>query len=552
TVNSSEIEQLNKRLGDIMGNTVTVPATYYPGTIVPAQTPVINEEIDAIGNTRFFTSTRTIKAIGTAIEQRGSNIGKIWAVYVFSANASSPDSMRVAYSTNNGLSWVLYALASMGGTDKINTDDMDVELIEGTTGNKYLWIVYGLRATGGSGKWFTGGAVINLTVFGGTLFAYAWPGDDAAKRYYNISITSDNAYYTSNAYVYLACSFDSLGASSYRINTQKFARCTNPYTNTPAFSYLGPNFWWFSSSAPANYQRTLWTDIAYFRNVNDSLIVSFSGVPDSTTVFFAKANISGTPPTAGFSQKGTETSAYKYAARLASSGTAGGTAVIFNQISGGINYIKYFRASNGAFNNLLGQSALVEFLKTNTNCDVYSRRGYNSMYYAYTRYSTSDSLRIVYLNPLSGGNLVNSKANAPTLLTGFISPKPLFRNVSGDSCFVLFCELGPVNVWAAFGCSGTITGISNPILPAVFSLSQNYPNPFNPGTTIEFSIPKNEFVSLKVFDILGREVATILNEVKNQGSYRIDFNASELSGGVYFYKLQAGSSTDVKKMLLIK
>jgi hypothetical protein len=550
----SEIELLNKRYGEIMGNTVTVPATYYPGKIIPAQTPVINEEFDAIGNTRlFFNASRTVKAIGTAIEQRGANIGRIWAAYIFSANTSSPDSLRVAYSTNNGLSWILYALAYMGGTDKINYDDMDVEIIEGTTGNKYLWIVYGLRATGGTGRWFTGGTVLNITSFAGTLFAFAWPGDDPAKRFYNISITSDNAYYTSNAYFYAACSFDSVGAGGVLVNTQKFLRCTNPYTTTPTFTYSAPKFFWYGSSAPANFQRTLYTDIAYFRSgAVDSIIVSFSGVPDSTRVFFAKADINGNLPTGGISQGGSEAGDYKYGARLLSSGTEGGTAVFFNQISGGINYIKYFRTINGYFNALLGQSSLVEFLKTSTNCDVNVRRGFNSMYYAYTRYSTSDSLRIVYLNPFASGNLVNAKANGPGILSGLISPKPLFRNVNGDSCFALFSESGPVNVWASFGCSGSIIGINEPLIPVVFSLAQNFPNPFNPSTTIEFSIPKNEFVSLKVFDMLGREVAVIVNEVKNQGSYRVDFNASELAGGVYFYKLQSGSYTDVKKMVLIK
>ncbi|MDE3059339.1 MAG: T9SS type A sorting domain-containing protein, partial [Bacteroidota bacterium] len=83
-------------------------------------------------------------------------------------------------------------------------------------------------------------------------------------------------------------------------------------------------------------------------------------------------------------------------------------------------------------------------------------------------------------------------------------------------------------------------------LPSLYSLSQNYPNPFNPTTTIRFAIPVSprgqaEFVSLKVYDLLGREVATLVNEVKKAGSYTVTFDGSKLASGVYFYRMKAGS-----------
>lgn len=85
-----------------------------------------------------------------------------------------------------------------------------------------------------------------------------------------------------------------------------------------------------------------------------------------------------------------------------------------------------------------------------------------------------------------------------------------------------------------------------------YELKQNFPNPFNPQTTIRFSIPKNDLVSLKVFDINGREVQNLINENKNSGSYEVNFNASSLSSGVYFYKLNTSSFSSIKKMTLIK
>jgi hypothetical protein len=89
-------------------------------------------------------------------------------------------------------------------------------------------------------------------------------------------------------------------------------------------------------------------------------------------------------------------------------------------------------------------------------------------------------------------------------------------------------------------------------LPALFNLDQNYPNPFNPSTNISFSIPTKSFVSLKVFDVIGREVATLMSQEKPVGTYNVSFDASKLPSGVYFYRLTAGGFTQVKKMLMIK
>ena len=85
-----------------------------------------------------------------------------------------------------------------------------------------------------------------------------------------------------------------------------------------------------------------------------------------------------------------------------------------------------------------------------------------------------------------------------------------------------------------------------------FKLEQNYPNPFNPTTNIAFRIAESGFVSLKVYDILGREVVTLVNEEKRDGNYKVKFDGSGLSSGIYFYKLQSGKYTSVKEMILLK
>lgn len=88
--------------------------------------------------------------------------------------------------------------------------------------------------------------------------------------------------------------------------------------------------------------------------------------------------------------------------------------------------------------------------------------------------------------------------------------------------------------------------------PVSYSLSQNYPNPFNPATQIKYSIPENGFVTLKVYNILGKEVATLVNENKTAGDYSINFSAKNLSSGVYFYSIKAGNFTQTKKMTILK
>ncbi|UCH65292.1 MAG: T9SS type A sorting domain-containing protein [Ignavibacterium sp.] len=85
-----------------------------------------------------------------------------------------------------------------------------------------------------------------------------------------------------------------------------------------------------------------------------------------------------------------------------------------------------------------------------------------------------------------------------------------------------------------------------------FFLSQNYPNPFNPLTRIQYTVNNTKFVTLKVYDVLGGEIATLINEEKSAGEYKIEFDGAGLSSGIYFYRLQAGSFVETKKMVLLK
>ncbi len=146
----------------------------------------------------------------------------------------------------------------------------------------------------------------------------------------------------------------------------------------------------------------------------------------------------------------------------------------------------------------------------------------------------------VFLSTNKGANWTITGLTDPEVLTLLASGTDLFAGTSGG-------------VWRR-PLSEMITSVENKSndIPSKFILEQNHPNPFNPSTSIQYAISSNQFVQLKVYDVIGNEVATLVNEEKPAGNYEVSFNASRLSSGIYFYKLQAGSFVETKKMILIK
>jgi len=137
----------------------------------------------------------------------------------------------------------------------------------------------------------------------------------------------------------------------------------------------------------------------------------------------------------------------------------------------------------------------------------------------------------VYLSDSYNYKLYNLKENNVIGLTPL--PGSSYRVLIGNTDFIKEAE--------------------NAMLPKGYNLYQNYPNPFNPVTTIEYSIPKTGFVTLKIYNILGKEVAALVDEQQTAGYYRVTFpSKGNYESGVYFYRIQAGSFTQTKKLLLIK
>jgi|YelNatPaOPRAMG01_1025707.scaffolds.fasta_scaffold00247_4 hypothetical protein len=127
----------------------------------------------------------------------------------------------------------------------------------------------------------------------------------------------------------------------------------------------------------------------------------------------------------------------------------------------------------------------------------------------------------------------------------------------GVNHFFSIAEPGPIVINNVFNVQDSVASFTDVKkvdnnLPATYKLSQNYPNPFNPSTTINYSLPKSGLVTLKVYNILGQVVATLVNQNQVAGNYNVSFDASRLASGVYFYSIKAGNFSEVKKMMLLK
>lgn len=137
-----------------------------------------------------------------------------------------------------------------------------------------------------------------------------------------------------------------------------------------------------------------------------------------------------------------------------------------------------------------------------------------------------------------------------TPFSGGLNPSSVAEYFTADDTY-MYCGMDYNGVWRAL--RPGVTSIDPEItIPENYSLSQNYPNPFNPVTKIEYAIPEESAVILAVYDILGREIVTLVNEVQQAGSYSVNFDGSQFSSGIYFYRINAGDFTKIKKMQLVK
>ncbi|MFZ1978003.1 MAG: T9SS type A sorting domain-containing protein, partial [Bacteroidota bacterium] len=160
-----------------------------------------------------------------------------------------------------------------------------------------------------------------------------------------------------------------------------------------------------------------------------------------------------------------------------------------------------------------------------------------------TVYSFAVSDTNIYIGTFQGVCLSTNNGTSWNGIDFSDMSRPIFSlTISGKNLFAETDE----GLWRQWLRDITSVNVRKTEIPSVFSLSQNYPNPFNPMTTISFSLPSKSFVSLKVFDIIGREVVTIVSGEMSAGNYTRQWNATKMASGIYFYRLHAGSYSETK------
>lgn len=153
------------------------------------------------------------------------------------------------------------------------------------------------------------------------------------------------------------------------------------------------------------------------------------------------------------------------------------------------------------------------------------------------------------------GELVDNGGNVVAVINKTSSNPFVLTAPSAGTYTVNAGYKNPSREWGSTSAVITVTGVDESLIdtnPSDFKLFNNYPNPFNPSTKIRYAIPQSAFTTLKVYSITGKEIATLINEQKTPGVYEVNFDASELSSGIYIYKLQSGSFVEAKEMVLIK
>ena len=285
--NGDRILDLQKELEKINGSTVTKSGTNNFGTFIPA---LNHQETDNLSYSYVLKyANNYVASIAAQVEQRGATAGKIWLA-VGLANGDTgvfaiPDSIGIYYSNDNGLSYIPYAKIAFSGHNKIEFDNMDMELIENTTGTKYLHIVFGYTTNGGYGQHLIGYTIVSVPTLGyagSTLFP---PGYNSSSFYTKARITSDNTRYGSNPYITIAITQDSLSGGDHYFMS-KVCRVLSPYSLAPAVTYLPKCIY---GVAPGhNYD--VFTDVANYHNGSDSLLFVLSAYPGyEQSLYFYKA-----------------------------------------------------------------------------------------------------------------------------------------------------------------------------------------------------------------------------------------------------------------------
>ncbi|HEY3251593.1 MAG TPA: T9SS type A sorting domain-containing protein [Ignavibacteria bacterium] len=533
-------KEIQTRLNEMEG---VQPANYVNN---PSQTGIVEtnqhftaEEGDGITQ----ISGSNYWAIATQTSNRSQHIFTAVSEFVPTAG----DQIKIYVSYNRGVSWVLKGTFNgFASSVKCRTDELDIEpVIYGT--DTLLFVVAGYNYNNNNFS-----LIARFNIGTGAVYAQPFNLSNIFTKNYNPRVTSDNTVFGNNAYVYVTVSNDTLVSANNHKLRQRLCVIQDPFTACTQIHKIvnpaGGGFYWYYPGAPDN--TYFYQDVAYYSDTTDH-IYSATIFPGYNNVYTAwSKNTGGTIAGSLIISETLPISRVRIAFNGGGSNSNGAIIYLRNFTSNpaGDVDVKCQNTTTGGKSLSSFIASYVEFTTdTATTCDVqaiklannkfkfaYGVIGYECYYRSNT--STTNYSPVLQVNNQPG-----------------IRVKAGYRIAPTDSCLSIWSKNDGTGMYSTYGCDN-FTGITsnNNQIPSEYSLSQNYPNPFNPVTNIKFSVPQVSFVKLIVYDITGREVASLVNQQMNAGVYTVDFNASNLSSGVYFYRINTEGFSDVKKMMLVK
>ncbi len=470
--------------------------------------PVPTTNSETWGSDVRIGNRDSITAVSLTYEK---STGKLFAILVL--KETSTYYYTVNMSTNNGNTWAETFAYSGGSSQIVSTSSAVVD--------SFCYVGYAYEGSQNTGRLrrFSTSTGASATFIDGASFkdVITLAATDSVEE---ISITTNQTEFNNMLYYSVITKSDSLIGARNNEATVVYIRYLNAFTDAKA----GLDLTWNKGYSSAS--NTFYCFGSYVNTANG--VTVFGIANDSLQLLSTLFN--------GFVNSYSSVSAYK------------DTITGVFQFGGGGNKSqnRYFVSYNGGnqfLYGLVGDSSL-----TSEAPDVAAGDGGVGIIYRY--YTSPREGRFVW-RPLSGAWSTAEKYtdNEPYY------NKPSIEYLGNNKFGVVYLSwTSPVVRGAYFDLNDMLVGIDdfNVDLPSDYNLLQNYPNPFNPSTVIRFSVPEQANVTLKIFNSIGQEIATLLNGEITAGNHQVDFNATALSSGIYFYQISSPSFTATKKMILIK
>jgi hypothetical protein len=543
------VRELEKKINALIGSK-EVSTDFGPQAIPLVESIVPNYSPNNIGISMITPGA--MRATATTTQNTD---GRIW-VATTHFNAADTDTLRIFYSDDGGINWTYLTGYTYAGMVNFRTDDLDIEVLNDGT-DWYIYVSGGYNFSGAA--W---GFVARYKADGTGFFHVNLPKSSGTDQYWT-RIVSDYPKWTGAAYIYIVATMDSVvDATTRRLNSRAFV-IQNPYAVSPTVldrnnNLNGTAYWWQWGVAPID--ATMKTDVAYFDSLaSGDRIVTCSiwenALFDSAMYMTYSNNYMATVPYLANNFTLTYTSMRPIMSFSGGDDQLSGCIVTTrNWMNTADSDPRYIVTNDGGAN--WTQGYIEATTDTTHKTDVIGLRGVDGHFKFAWINEDAPNPEFLYRTGYLNGSLVQTPIvemyGAGIFPDETWGGRAGYRLTASDSCFAVFEGPNGVTAYGVSGCSGPVSSVEDDELPVSYSLSQNYPNPFNPSTTISFQIPISGFVKLVVYDILGEEVATLINEEKIAGSYEVDFNVRNLASGIYFYTINAGSFTSTKKMILMK